>query len=309
MSGPIRPADAECEDEALRGVEVREGRRAEVGGLPIARVLPTKGRRTVGPWCFVDLMGPEEVLDPDPMEVGPHPHTGLSTVTWLLSGEALHTDSLGTEQVIRPGQLNLMTAGRGIAHAELGTPDEATRGVQMWLAQPDATRNGANAFEHHGDLPRLALDGAEVALLVGGLGEGPTSPARQDHPTVGAQLDLRAAGGVEVPLDATFEHGLVPLDGPVLVAGQVVEVGSLALVPAGAEVLPLEVRTPGRAMLLGGAPLGEDVKMWWNFVARTTDEITAAWRAWRDHDTDRFGPVPSILDRIDAPTPPWVRTP
>ena len=134
-----------------RGIDVREGRSTTVGGVPISRVLPTKGRRTVGPWCFVDLILPPDFDDPHPLEVGPHPHTGLATVTWLLEGEALHTDSLGSEQSIRPGQLNLMSAGNGIAHAELGTTD-GIHGVQMWLAQPEATRHGASRFEHIPDL-------------------------------------------------------------------------------------------------------------------------------------------------------------
>ena len=120
MSGPLRERESGFEDRGIDLIEVKEGRSAEVGGLAITRVLPTKGRRTVGPWCFVDLMNPQDALSPDPMEVGPHPHIGLATVTWLFSGEALHGDSLGTEQLIRPGELNLMTSGHGIAHAELG---------------------------------------------------------------------------------------------------------------------------------------------------------------------------------------------
>ncbi len=304
MSGPIRAVDAACEDEVLGGVEIREGRRAEVGGMEIARVLPTKGRRTVGPWCFVDLMSPEEVIDPDPMEVGPHPHIGLATVTWLLAGEALHTDSLGSEQVIRPGQLNLMAAGNGIAHAELGTPSTRFRGVQMWLAQPEATRHGASRFEHHPELPVADLAGGEATVFAGTLGVT-SSPATMDHPAVGAQLTL-TPGLVAVPVSTAHEHCIVPLDGPALVAGQVVDVGSLALVPAGADHIPLDVRSPGRLMLLGGEPLGEDITMWWNFVARDRDEITRAWQDWQAHDEDRYAPVTSQLTRIDAPPPPWL---
>lgn len=130
MSGPIQQPDAECRDELLAQVDAREGRATDVGGLPVARVLPTKGRRTVGAWCFVDLLGPMDAEHPDPMEIGPHPHIGLSTVTWLLEGEALHTDSLGTEQPIRPGQLNLMTAGHGISHAEYAAKPPF-RGAQL----------------------------------------------------------------------------------------------------------------------------------------------------------------------------------
>ena len=303
MSGPVDPVDEARREEALPGVEVREGRSTMVGGVPVTRVLPTKGRRTVGAWCFVDLMGPLDAERPDPMEVGPHPHIGLSTVTWLLEGEALHTDSLGTEQVIRPGQLNLMTAGHGIAHAELAARPPF-RGAQMWVAQPEATRHGDNAFEHHGDLPRAEVDGAEALVLVGDLAEA-TSPARADTPLVGAQLTLRG-GTSTVGVRAGFEHAVVPLDGRVRVGEDVVEPGWIALVPPGVEELRLEAATAGdRALLLGGEPLGERVQMWWNFVARSRDELEGAYRDWRDR-TDRFGDVPSSLDRIEAPVPPWM---
>jgi quercetin 2,3-dioxygenase len=322
MSGPVRDSDVAAADQpadALAPIEVREGRQADVSGLAVTRVLPTKGRRTVGAWCFLDLMGPVDMDDPDPMEVGPHPHIGLSTVTWLIEGEALHTDSLGTEQVIRPGQLNLMTAGAGISHAELAARPPF-RGAQLWVAQPEATRHGAAAFEHHAALPVVELagdgvggtgtgaggaGGAHGSLLIGALA-GAVSPARADSALLGADLVLRP-GRTVIPLDPRFEHALAPLDGSVKVGGEVVEVGWLALVPAGADELPLEVRDGGgRVLLLGGEPLGEPVAMWWNFVARDRDELTQAWQDWNAR-TERFGHVASPLARIEAPPPPWVR--
>ena len=312
MSGPVRDVDLDDDARAvLDAVEVREGRRADVGGLDVVRVLPTKGRRTVGAWCFVDLMGPVDMADPDPLEVGPHPHIGLSTVTWLLEGEALHTDSLGTEQVIRAGQLNLMTAGHGIAHAELAA-HPPFRGAQLWIAQPEGTRHGAAAFEHHATLPSVELVGSggtsQATLLVGALGEGHgggASPARADSPLVGADL-LLVPGMTTVPLAPGFEHAVTPLDAPVLVGGHRVEPGSLALVTAGADELTLEVRDrAARVLLLGGEPLESPLVMWWNFVARDRDEITDAWRSWNTRD-ERFGHVSSPLDRIQAPAPPWV---
>jgi quercetin 2,3-dioxygenase len=303
MSGPVQEPDAACRDELLRGVEYREGRHTEVGGLPVTRVLPTKGRRTVGAWCFVDLAGPADAEEPDPMEVGPHPHIGLSTVTWLLEGEALHTDSLGTEQLIRPGQLNLMTAGHGIAHAELAARPPF-RGVQLWVAQPEATRHGPSAFEHHEQLPAIELERAHGLVFLGAAADV-TSPARTDSPLLGVDLTLRRGISV-VPLSRAAEHAVVPLDGKVRVGAEVVEPGWLALVPAGLDELALEAGDQGaRALVLGGEPLGEEVAMWWNFVARDRDELTAAWREWRDR-TDRFGAVPSTLERIEAPRPPWV---
>ena len=304
MSGPIEERDlAGTEDE--RVVEAREGRPTTVGGLGIVRVLPTKGRRTVGAWCFVDLMAPDDLLEPPPMEVGPHPHIGLSTVTWLLSGEALHSDSLGTEQVIRAGQLNLMTAGHGIAHAELGL--KGGRGVQMWVAQPEETRHGSSGFEHHGELPTWEFGVGEAAVLIGTLGDV-TSPAQAATPLVGAEFRMRA-GSVDVPADPRFEYALVPLDGPMRIAEHVVEPGWIGFVQPGYESVTIDAGAGGgRAMLLGGEPLGEHIQMWWNFVARTKDEITDAWRAWQEQDTDRFDTVPSTLPRIDAPRPPWLRS-
>lgn len=298
----MQDRDESCEDERLQGVEAREGREASVGGLDVARVLPTKGRRTVGAWCFVDLVGPADAEQPDPLEIGPHPHIGLATVTWLLEGEALHADSLGTEQVIKPGQLNLMTAGHGIAHAELAA-QPPFRGVQLWIAQPEGTRHGEHAFEHHEELPALELDDARGLLLAGEV-DGVRAPTRTDTPLIGLDLSM-GAGRVAIPTDQTFEHAVVPLDHRVKVGPEVVEPGWIALVPAGVEELPLEAeRADTRMLVLGGEPLGERVEMWWNFVARNRAEIDDAWRDWQQR-TDRFGPVPSDLERIEAPRPPW----
>lgn len=302
MSGPIRRVDLGSEDAPLDRVVARQGREAEVGGLGITRVLPTKGRRTVGAWCFVDLMGPADADQPDPMEVGPHPHIGLSTVTWLLEGEALHSDSLGTEQVIRPGQLNWMTAGHGIAHAELAARPPF-RGAQMWVAQPEGTRHGEAAFEHHADLPRIDL-GASVGTVFAGSLAGTRSPARADTALVGAQLTL-GPGVTSIPTEPSWEHAIVPLDGAVRVGPEIVEPGWLALVPTSVDELPLHATQAGqRILLLGGEPF-ERIAMWWNFVARDRGELEQAWRDWRDR-TDRFGDVPSDLDRIEAPVPHWV---
>jgi redox-sensitive bicupin YhaK (pirin superfamily) len=295
-------------------IEVRDGRPTEVGGMGIVRVLPTKGRRTIGPWCFVDLMSPDDVANPDPMEVGPHPHIGLSTVTWLFEGEALHTDSLGSEQVIRPGQLNLMTAGHGIAHAELevrdgsrGAEAEYVKGAQMWLAQTESTRHGPSSFAHHEDLPIADLGTADAQVLAGTLA-GATSPVETDWPLIGAELRLRS-GTTLAPVRHDFEHAVVPIDRRIKVDDVIVEPGALAILPPGFDTFRLEAAGgSGRMLLLGGVPFPDRLQMWWNFVARTREELTQAWRDWRDHNDDRFAPVASSLDRIDAPQPIWVRT-
>ena len=310
MSGPVEDQGDDAAERGLATIEVREGRTAEIGRLKVTRILPTKRRRTIGPWCFVDMMHPDDVAEPPPLEIGPHPHIGLSTVTWLLTGSALHSDSLGTEQLIRPGQLNLMTAGHGIAHAELGVETSSvvegteTMGIQMWLAQPEPTRNGASAFQHLSELPMAEIGDSTATVLIGDIA-GAVSPAATDHPTLG--LDVVVRETVELPLRSDFEHGVVPVDRTMLVEDAIVEPGSLAIVPPGRDTLRLSVRGGvGRAMVLGGEPLGERVQMWWNFVARSRDEITEAWVDWRDGNEDRFGPVPSSLERIEAPVPPWV---
>ena len=307
MSGPLEELN-EGPQSGPGEIEIKQGRVADVGGLGVLRVLPTKKRRTVGPWCFVDLMHPGDIAEPPPIEIGPHPHTGLATATWLFGGSVVHSDSLGTEQLIRPGELNLMTAGRGIAHAEQGiqAPDVTSGvvGAQMWVAQPDATRNGANHFEHHADLPLIDLRSGHARIIVGSF-EGVASRAGVDHPAIG--LDVTFEGGIEIPLHPTFEHAVVPVDRTLKVQAALVELGSLALVPVGYQTLRVEERSgSARMLVLGGEPFGAEVKMWWNFVARTLDEITEAWRAWQNHDDDRFGPVTSKLGRIEAPTPPWI---
>ncbi|HEY7468662.1 MAG TPA: pirin family protein [Acidimicrobiia bacterium] len=304
MSGPVQPLDTAVEQGPLARIEVKEGRSTTVGGMGINRVLPTKGRRTVGPWCFVDLILPPDFDDPHPLEIGPHPHIGLATVTWLFQGEALHSDSLGSQQPIRPGQLNLMTAGNGIAHAELGTSG-AIHGAQMWLAQPEATRHGDSRFEHIADLPVVEIGQGEGTVIIGAMA-GVESPAASDWDAVG--LDFRLAGrGVEIPVETSHELAVVPIDRSVKVGEAIAEPGWLALVPPGADSLPVEASSPGaRFLVLGGRPLGEPIEMWWNFVARSKEEITLAWRAWQERDEDRFGPVPSSLARMDAPAPPWM---
>ena len=267
-------------------IEVTDSHEAMVGGATVRRALPRRGRRTVGAWCFADHFGPAAVTENAGMDVGPHPHMGLHTVTWLVEGQLLHRDSLGSEQVIRPGQLNLMTAGAGIAHAEEATGQHlgTLQGIQLWVAQPEATRHGAAAFEHHGALPQVEVAGGVATVLIGELG-GARSTARADTPLIGAELLLLS--DTTVPLQAGFEHALVVLEGAVAVDG-----------------VALEVREPARVMLLGGEPFESPILMWWNYVARSRDEIDAAHASWSQQD-DRFGRVRSRLPLIPAAPPFW----
>jgi redox-sensitive bicupin YhaK (pirin superfamily) len=231
---------------------------------------------------------------------------GLHTVTWLAAGEVLHRDSLGSEQVIRPGQLNLMTAGHGVAHSEEATGSYAgeLHGVQLWVAQPETTRHGPPAFEHHAELPRVSVGSGEATVLVGEFG-GVMSPARADSPLVGAEGVLRP--GVSTwPLRADFEYAVVVLDGSVVVGDSLVVPGQLGHLGSGREELSMLTTADTRVLLLGGEPFEEQLLMWWNFVARTRDEIDAAAAQWNDED-ERFGRVESGLARIDSPLPPWRR--
>ncbi|XRQ10501.1 pirin family protein [Actinomadura welshii] len=312
MSGPVSTVDApatepEAGQPAAPCVEVTDSREATVGKFRVRRALPRRGRRTVGAWCFADHMGPADVTETSGLDIGPHPHIGLQTVTWLTDGQVLHRDSLGSEQVIEPGQLNLMTSGDGVSHSEEATGHYrgTLEGIQLWVALPEATRHGRAAFEHHAELPRADLDAGVATVLVGEFG-GLTSPARYDTPLAGVDLDLR--GPATVPLRPDFEYALVVLQGAVAVNGEPLRPGRLGYLGEGRDELRVEVREPSRAILLGGEPFESPIVMWWNFVGRTRAEIDAAYASWAAQD-DRFGRVRSVLPRIPVAAPFWQRPP
>lgn len=285
-------------------VEVADSRSGQVGSFPVRRVLPRRGRRSVGAWCFADQMGPSPVSAERGLDVAPHPHIGLQTVTWLFEGEAVHRDSLGSEQVIVPGELNLMTAGHGVAHSEEGTGlyRGVLHGMQLWVAQPAATRDGPAGFEHHEGLPRLELDSAVATVLVGSL-DGVVSPARRDSDLVGADLVLRP-GSTMVPAQPAFEHALVVCDGAIVVEGCEVGPGQCAYLGPGRDEIGISGGLSSRVMLLGGVPFDEPLLMWWNYVARSRDEIAQAHAEWIS-GSERFGLVDSVLPRIVVGPPPW----
>jgi redox-sensitive bicupin YhaK (pirin superfamily) len=245
------------------------------------------------------------VTESSGLDIGPHPHIGLQTVTWLLDGEALHRDSLGSEQLIAPGQLNLMTAGAGVAHSEEATGSYSGRlhGIQLWVAQPETTRHRAAAFEHHGTLPQVELDGGMATVLVGDFA-GAVSPARRDSPLLGVDVELGAGSTATAPVRRDFEHALVVLEGSVTIGGTTLRPGHLGYLGTDRDELPLHAPEHARALLIGGEPFEEPILMWWNFVARTREEMSAAYDDWQ-RATDRFGRVRSTLDRIPAPAPYW----
>jgi redox-sensitive bicupin YhaK (pirin superfamily) len=306
MSGPVEAADVTASDQSRSTPvpQVIDSRLARVGALEVRRALPTRGHRSVGAWCFADHFGPVEVDERVRADIGPHPHMGLQTVTWLWAGELLHRDSLGSEQPIRPGQLNLMTAGRGVSHAEEspGRYRGPIHGIQLWVAQPSATRDGLPGFQHHAALPQVQLDRCRATPLVGTL-DGSASPARRDSDHAGIDLDLQP-GSTILPVTADYEYALVVASGAVEAEGQRVAPGQLLYLGTGRDELPLRVDEQSRALLLGGVPFGEQLLMWWNFVARTRQEIDAAYDAW-SADSGRFGRVSSTLPRVETSRPLW----
>jgi hypothetical protein len=290
-------ADAEVEiagSPVAANDALTSAREARVGGMTVRRLLPLRQRRSVGAWCFADHYGPMSVDGVAGMRVPPHPHIGLQTVTWLISGNVLHRDSLGSEQMIRPGQLNLMTAGRGIAHSEESPAehDPELHGVQLWVALPNAQRQVEPAFEHHAQLPVIGAGGLEVTVFLGSL-PGAASSATVFSEIVGAQLVARgdAAGrGAtgRIPLGPAHEHVLFVSAGSAEVEGTALRTGQLLYLGTGREQLAVTAAAGSTIFLLGGVPLGEQLLMWWNFVARSPEEITAAADQWTG---GRFGTV------------------
>lgn len=261
-------------------------------GMKIKRALPNRLRRLVGAWTFLDHFGPMPIApDAKGMRVGPHPHIGLQTVSWLYAGEVLHRDCLGFKQLIRPGQLNLMTSGRGISHSEESpqphSPD--LHGLQFWIALPDAVRQMDAAFEHHADLPIIERDGYRSTLVIGqALGE--RSPARVHSPLAGMDLEFLDTGVRTLPLNPAFEHAILLIEGELELDDTPMNQTTLYYLGRGRETLTLNARKPARAFLFGGTPMNEDVLLWWNFVARNTGEMQAARAEWEAH-SPRFGEV------------------
>lgn len=299
------------------------GRQVPLGGvrgMSVTRWLPHRGLPMVGAWCFLDRFGPQRV----DMRVLPHPHSGLQTVTWPLAGQIRHRDSLGTDVVVGPGQLNLMTSGLGIAHSEISVGEQPLlNALQLWVALPDGTGSGTAGgparFEQHRDLPVVEAPGLRATMLVGaleGLDGAPAvaSPALVHTPLLGVDLVLDAGADLLLPLRKDFEHAVLVLEGAVRAAGT--EVGVGPLLHLGTERSQVHLVTTGeaRVLLLGGEPFAEDLVMWWNFVGRTHEDVAQARADWEDQGgaggpgRGRFGVVPGHGgERIPAPELPSVR--
>ena len=274
-----------------------------VRGMSVRRTLPQRELPMVGAWCFFDQMGPERV----DMRVLPHPHIGLQTVTWPLVGQVRHRDSMGSDVVISPGELNLMTSGTGIAHSEFSIGDEPLlHALQLWLALPAAQAGGPASFEQHRRLPVYRRGDLAATVFVGQLGDA-SSPATVHTGLLGADLTVVGGGSEVLPVRPDFEYAVMVLAGQASVAGAFVEPGPLLYLGIGRDELTVRSATGARLLLLGGEPFPEPLIMWWNFVGRSHAEIVQA----RDDWESRSGRFPEVDghdgQRIPAPPMPPVR--
>lgn len=274
----------------------------------VRRLLPTLGRRMVGAWAFVDHYGPDDIAAGPGMQVPPHPHTGLQTVSWLLEGEVHHRDSVGSDLRFGPGELALMTAGHGIAHSEQSPAvhPRYLHGAQLWLVLPEVDRFVPPAFEHHATLPGFSSDGLTATVLMGSFG-GASSPGRAYTPLMGADLDLTAGADVEVPLEPDFEYALLTSSGAATVEDAPLTPGAMLYLGTGRRSVRLRAEQAARLLLLGGEPFEERIVMWWNFVGRSGEEIAGFAEQWDadERGGDRFGAVAGWDDvRMPAPALP-----
>lgn len=279
----------------------------------------------VGAWCFVDHYGPDDltarvdsydVPGERGMLVPPHPHTSLQTVSWLFEGEIEHRDSVGSHAMVRPGELNIMTAGNGIAHSEVSLPDgpPMLHGAQLWVALPDSHRTTVRPhFNTYADLPTLEFDGGRGTVMIGTVA-GVTSPAPVYTPLVGADLQIDAGRTVRLPLTPDFEYAVLVVGGSLGISELTPGFGEMAYLGAGRNEIELVAQgdEPTRFLLLGGEPFEEQLVMWWNFIGRTHEEIVAArdeWMASIEADgNDRFPSVPGYDgDALPAPALPGTR--
>lgn len=272
-------------------------------GISVNRTIPHRALKTVGAWCFIDHFGPTKQTDG--MVVAAHPHTGLQTVTWLFEGEIEHRDSIGSVQVIRPGQLNLMTAGHGISHSELSMPTSGNlHAVQMWVALPKEAIDVAPAFEHQDNLPLVERSGLKAKVLVGEF-MGAISPTTRFSELVGVELTLEPGNHI-FELNPAFEYGLMLAEGELLVEGEELPVSALKYLKAGEIKVSIIVNKPSKLMLVGGVPFPEKILMWWNFIGRTHADIAQAREEWNARG-QRFGEFEDkIGDWIPAPELPSV---
>ena len=305
----VENSEQACHDEAAAaGLELLLPRDVPLGGpraMPVQRVLPNKHRHFVGAWCFADAFGPTSLAGRPGMDVPPHPHTGLQTWSWLVDGAIEHRDSAGFSHTVRPGGLNIMTAGRGIAHSEYSTADtDVLHGVQLWTVLPSAERGRDPWFDGLDSVPRVQLgDGVTGSVFVGEYA-GAASDVGAYSPLLGVEVRLLTGTEVRLELAPGFEHGVLALTEGVSVDDVPIGRGSLAYAAPGREALIVSAERDAIVILLGGEPFEEEIVMFWNFVGTDHGEVAAArdqWMRERDSGADarpRFGTV------VDDATPP-----
>jgi redox-sensitive bicupin YhaK (pirin superfamily) len=292
-------------DSSIETVIIPRAR--DLGGFEVRRALPAPKRQMVGPFIFFDQMGPAEFITGQGIDVRPHPHIGLATVTYLYRGAFEHRDSLGSHQLIRPGEVNWMVAGRGVTHSERTGADTRSAphevfGVQTWVALPERDEDGAPSFEHHGReaLPVMEAEGARLRLILGNA-YGARAPAKVFSETFYVDAALDPGAKLALP-DEHEDRGVYVIEGEIAVAGEVFETGRMLVFRPGDRIVVEAGVTGARLMLLGGATLSGPRYIWWNFVASSQDKIEVAKEAWRREDRVRFDLPPDDRDEfIPAP--------
>lgn len=295
----------DCEKYVNQFIQDFPIRAAEIGkGTIIKRALPSRQKRLIGAWCFLDHAGPVVFPQGDGLDVGPHPHIGLQTFTWMIEGTMMHNDSLGSKQLIRPKQVNLMTAGRGISHTEVA-PDTETHmhAAQLWIALPDDKLNMEPRFDYYPELPVVEKDGIEYTVLVGEF-LNTTSPVEVHTPLLGVDLTAKDNVTTRIQLNHAFEYGFMALEGTAVINGHELDENNLVVLEPGLREVEISVHQESRILLLGGEPFESPILLWWNFVGRTQEELKQAREQWINGDA-RFGSIPEYEGpRLEAPAFP-----
>lgn len=295
----------DCEKYVNQFIQNFPLRSAVIGqGTVIKRALPSRHKRMIGAWCFLDHAGPANFPQGDGLDVGPHPHIGLQTFTWMIEGTMMHNDSLGSEQLIRPKQVNLMTAGYGISHTEVA-PNTETKmhAAQLWIALPDDKINMAPAFDHYPELPVVTEQGINFTVLVGEYLKT-TSPVKVHTELLGVDLFAQDNTQARLPVNPKFEYGFMALEGTAMINGHELSEDNMVILEPGLSHVEVELHAGARVLLLGGEPFESPILLWWNFVGRTTEELKLARDQWiAGHE--RFGSIPAYEGpRLEAPTFP-----
>ena len=294
-----------CERYVNQFIQDFPTRSAEIGrGTVIKRALPSRQKRMIGAWCFLDHAGPVTFPQGDGLDVGPHPHIGLQTFTWMIEGTMMHTDSIGSKQLIRPKQVNLMTAGYGISHTEVA-PDTETRmhAAQLWIALPDDKINMAPQFDHYPVLPVVEKDNIEFTVLVGEFMDT-VSPVQVHTELLGIDFFASEATETRLPLNPKLEYGFMALEADAIVRGHVSNGDNMVVPEPGISQIEVELPKGSRLLLIGGEPFESPILLWWNLVGRTQEELKTATEQWINQDA-RFGTIPDYDGpRLEAPAFP-----